>query len=127
MKRTPFERIYPKLSVEDKTAYLTLLYTSGIAVPRQNMVLMGEDALNIILKRQEDLLAKYDADGVIRAVRNVKALNKAKIVRHYNGYIIMAQSEADFVGKKCTIARGDVKGFFTIEMALKLGSNEKNE
>lgn len=127
MKRTPFEKIYPKLSPEDKTAYLTLLYTSGIAVPRQNLVLMGEESLNIILKRQEELLAKYDTDGMIRAIRNVKALNKAKIVRHYNGYIIMAQSEGDFVGKKCAIARGDIRGFFTIEDALKLGSNEKNE
>lgn len=62
MKRTPFEKLYPKLSPEDKTAYLTLLYTSGIAVPRQNIVMMGKESLNIIIKRQDELLAKYAED-----------------------------------------------------------------
>jgi len=64
MKRTPFEKIYPKLSVEDKMDYITLLYTSGIAIPRQNVVMMGEESLNIILKRQEELLIKYTEDPI---------------------------------------------------------------
>lgn len=123
---TPFEKLYPNLSAEDKTSYLTLVYTSGIVIPRQNVVMMGEESLNKILDRQRELIVKYDTDGVIRAVQNVKNLNKAKIVRHFKGYIIMASCTKDLIGKQCAISRGDVKGFFTIEAALKLGSNKKN-
>ena len=42
------------------------------------------------------------------------------IIRHFDGYIILAQSERDFEGKRNRIMRGDVFGFYTVERAKNL-------
>ena len=40
--------------------------------------------------------------------------------RHFDGFIILAQSERDFEGKRNRIMRGDVFGFYTVERAKNL-------
>lgn len=42
------------------------------------------------------------------------------IIRHFDAYIILAQSERDFEGKRNRIMRGDVFGFYTVERAENL-------
>jgi hypothetical protein len=42
------------------------------------------------------------------------------IIRHFDGYIILAQSERDFEGKRNRIMRGDVFGFYTLERAINI-------
>jgi hypothetical protein len=42
------------------------------------------------------------------------------IIRHFDGYIILAQSERDFQGKRSRIMRGDVFGFYQVERAKNL-------
>ena len=42
------------------------------------------------------------------------------IIRHFDGYIILAQSETDFRKKRNRIMIGDVFGFYTVERAKNL-------
>ena len=60
----------------------------------------------------------YTDEQIKKAEDNVKKRRLAKIVRHYDGYIIMAQSEQDYQAKVNCINRGDRFGFYTIEVAL---------
>lgn len=55
-----------------------------------------------------------------KAVSNLVSKNQAPIVRHYDGYIILAQDERDFQTKVSKIQRGDTFGFYTVERALSL-------
>lgn len=55
-----------------------------------------------------------------KAVYNVAELHLANIVRHYSGFIIMAQSERDYESKVNSIRHGDTFCFYTVEDALKL-------
>jgi hypothetical protein len=59
-------------------------------------------------------------EKIKQAEENVKKRGLAKIVRHYRGYIIMAQSERDYKCKVNCINSGDVFGFYTVEVALSL-------
>lgn len=54
------------------------------------------------------------------AVEIVKKKNLACIVRHYDGFIIIAQSEQDYQVKVNRINRGDIIGFYTIKRVLQL-------
>ena len=62
----------------------------------------------------------YTEEQISIAINNIIKLNNAPIVRFFDGYIIMAQSESDYITKKNKIIRGDRYGFYTIEHALKL-------
>ena len=55
-----------------------------------------------------------------KAVSNLVSKNKAPIVRHYGGHIILAQDERDFQSKVSKIQRGDTFGFYPTERALSL-------
>lgn len=54
------------------------------------------------------------------AVNKLIGKKLAPIVRHYDGYIILAQSERDFQSKVSKIQRGEILGFYTVERALSL-------
>ena len=62
----------------------------------------------------------YTEQDIEKAVSNLVSKNQAPIVRHYDGYVILAQDELDFQSKVSKIKRGDTLGFYTIEMALSL-------
>lgn len=57
-------------------------------------------------------LDKYKVEN---AIKKAKAKGLVKIVRHYDGFIILAQSEHDYKSKVISIQRGDTKGFYTVE------------
>ena len=62
----------------------------------------------------------YTEQDIEKAVANLVSKNQAPIVRHYDGYIILAQNENDFKAKVSKIQRGDTFGFYTIQRALGL-------
>lgn len=64
----------------------------------------------------------YTEQDVKKAVYNLRSKNQASIVRHYDGYIILAQNESDFQSKVSKIQRGDTFGFYTIERVLFLNN-----
>lgn len=55
-----------------------------------------------------------------QAIENIESRNLANIVREYEGFIIMAQSEEDYKAKVSKINRGDCFGFYTVARALRL-------
>lgn len=57
-------------------------------------------------------------ERIEKAICIARSLNPAKIVRHYDGFVILAQSERDFKAKVQCIQRGDTKGFYTVERLL---------
>lgn len=57
------------------------------------------------------------------ALLNLK--NVTPIVREFAGFIVLAQDEMDFKSKITGIARGDRKGYFTIEMAAKMKNHQQ--
>lgn len=59
-------------------------------------------------------------ERIEKAVRNLVSKDQAPIVRHYDGYIILAQDERDFQTKISKIQRGDTIGFYTVERVLSL-------
>jgi hypothetical protein len=61
----------------------------------------------------------YTDEQIEQAINNVK--HKAPIAREYNGFIVLAQNELDFEGKRNRILRGDRFGFYTIKRALANG------
>lgn len=60
----------------------------------------------------------YTKQDIEKAVANLVSKNQAPIVRHYDGYIILAQNEIDFETKVSKIQRGDTIGFCTVQKAL---------
>lgn len=70
---------------------------------------------------------KTSEEDIKKAIENVKSRNLANIVRHYYGYIIMAQSEDDFKSKVNSINNGDCFGFYTIERALFIKNKNNGE
>lgn len=60
----------------------------------------------------------YTEEQIEKAVFEARSLCLAKIVRHYDGYIILAQNENDYKTKVQKIKRGDTNGFYTVERAL---------
>lgn len=52
------------------------------------------------------------------AIFNVRSLCLAPIVRHFNGFIIMAQTESDFESKMRRIERGNIDGFYSVDRAI---------
>lgn len=59
------------------------------------------------------------------AVKYIEGKRLAKIVHPYRGYIILAQSAGDLIGKSSQINGGHTQGFYTVEMVLKLMRDEK--
>lgn len=59
-------------------------------------------------------------ERIEKAVSNLVSKDQAPIVRHYDGYIILAQDERDFQTKVSKIQRGDTFGFYTVESALSI-------
>ena len=55
-----------------------------------------------------------------KAISTLVNKNQSLIVKHYDGYIILAQDERDFQTKVSKIQRGDTFGFYTVEKALSL-------
>ena len=62
----------------------------------------------------------YTEQDIEKAVSNLVSKKQAPIIRHYDGYIILAQNECDFKVKLSAIQRGDTFGFYTVERALSL-------
>lgn len=62
----------------------------------------------------------YTEEDIKIAVSNLEKRGLAKIVRHYYGFIILAQSEDDFRGKCKCIDNDDSFGFYTVERAKDL-------
>ena len=62
----------------------------------------------------------YTEQDIEKAVKILESKNRAPIVRHYDGYVILAQDERDFQSKVSKIQRGDTFGFYTIKMVLLL-------
>lgn len=60
----------------------------------------------------------FTDEEIYQAITKGKELGLASIVRHYRGFIILAQSESDFMGKAQCILHGDQKGFFTVKELL---------
>lgn len=58
-----------------------------------------------------------------KAIDNLVVKNLAPIVRHYEGFIILAQNERDFQSKVHSVHRGDTKGFYTVEREILLGKS----
>jgi hypothetical protein len=52
------------------------------------------------------------------AIIKAKSIYGAKIVRHYDCFIILAQSENDYNEKISKIQHGDTKGFYTVQDIL---------
>lgn len=67
----------------------------------------------------------YTDIQIEKAVDNLK--HTASIVRHFDGYVILAQSERDFETKCRKILKGDRAGFCTIERALTITPPPKPE
>ena len=59
-------------------------------------------------------------EQIKKAEYNIKKRGLAKIVKHYNGFIVMARSERDYQSKINSINRGDIFGFYTVDVALSL-------
>ncbi|NQZ74536.1 MAG: hypothetical protein HRT61_00230 [Ekhidna sp.] len=59
----------------------------------------------------------YTEKDVDIAIAKLTERIGAPIIRHFDGFIILAQSERDFEGKRNRIMRGDVFGFYTVERA----------
>lgn len=62
----------------------------------------------------------YTEEQIKKAEDNVKKRGLAKIVKHYAGFIIMAQSDRDYQSKVNSINRGDIFGLYTVDIALSL-------
>jgi hypothetical protein len=61
----------------------------------------------------------HTEEQIDKAVFRVKSLfYSVKIVRYYDGFIILAQNEEDYKAKMQQIKRGDTKGFYTVEFVL---------
>jgi hypothetical protein len=73
------------------------------------------------LKRNiKRLIAVVEKQSITRAEDNIVALQHAKITKHYNGFIVMAHGYDDYKSKCLKIQKGDTRGFYTIEQALKI-------
>jgi len=59
----------------------------------------------------------YTEKDVDIAIAKLTERIGTSIIRHFDGFIILAQSERDFEGKRNRIMRGDVFGFYTVERA----------
>lgn len=59
-----------------------------------------------------------DDEVIKRALKNMKVLfDHAPIIKHFKGYIVIAQSKTDLKAKKQKISRGDTLGFVSIQVA----------
>jgi hypothetical protein len=54
-----------------------------------------------------------------RAIQIYKEKSFSNIIREFEGYIILAQTENDYTDKARKIRNGDTLGFYTIEMFIK--------
>jgi len=61
--------------------------------------------------------AEQEAD-ILMCENYLKEKFGTPIVRHYDGFIILAQSESDFKGKRSKIARGHNLGFYRLKEVL---------
>lgn len=57
----------------------------------------------------------YTEQDIENAIVILESRGLAPIVRHYDGYIILAQSENDFKSKVYAIQSGDILGFYTVK------------
>jgi len=62
----------------------------------------------------------YTQQDIKKSVDNLISKNQAPIVKHYDGYIILAQDEDDFKTKVLKIQCGDTFCFYTIQRVLNL-------
>lgn len=66
---------------------------------------------------------EQEKQKVEKAILKARSFGHAKIVRHYRGFIVMAQNERDYKAKAMAIDRGDRNGFYTVERMV-LQSNQ---
>ena len=62
----------------------------------------------------------YTEKDVHVAIEKLTKRIGTPIIRHFDGYIILAQSQRDFEEKRNRIMRGDIFGFYTVERAKNL-------
>lgn len=70
-----------------------------------------EEDIKDLKKRVEDY--EKSIESIIEHMRDL-----APIVRHYDGYIVLAQNEKDFNSKVRKIQYGDTNGFYTVESLI---------
>jgi len=64
------------------------------------------------------MYTKQEQQEIEKAILKARSFGHAKIVRHYRGFIVMAQNERDYKAKTNTINRGDRNGFYTVERMM---------
>lgn len=57
----------------------------------------------------------YTQQEIEMVLFEARSLRLAKIVRHFEGFVIFAQNEKDYEAKVRRIKEGDRNGFYTIE------------
>ena len=62
----------------------------------------------------------YSEKDIEIAIAKLSKKVRTPIISHFEGYIILAQNEIDFRGKRNRIIQGDVFGFYTVERAKNL-------
>jgi len=62
----------------------------------------------------------YTEKDVHVAIEKLTKRIGTPIIRHFDGYIILAQGQRDFEEKRNRIMRGDIFGFYTVERAKNL-------
>jgi len=60
----------------------------------------------------------YIEQEIEKAILKARSFGHAKIVRHYRGFIVMAQNEMDYKAKTKAIDRGNRNGFYAIERMM---------
>ena len=64
------------------------------------------------------MYTKEEKQEIEKAILKARSFGDAKIVRHYGGFIVMAQNESDYKAKTKAIDRGDRNGFYTVERMI---------
>ena len=59
------------------------------------------------------MYTEQEKQKIEKAILKARSFGRAKIVRHYRGFIVMAQNERDYKAKTKAIDRGDRNGFYT--------------
>ncbi len=65
-----------------------------------------------------------EEEDILMCEKYIKENHNAPIVRHYGGFIILAQNELDFKNKKNAIIIGDNLGFYKLDKLLTILKNK---
>ncbi len=109
-----------ELRILEDPSYMVMAISSNMNRARRNhRYLLRHIKRNI--KRLIIVIAKQSMQ---RSEDLSSVLKHSKIVRYYDGYIIMAQSEDDYKSKLDKIKRFDTRGFYTIKRGVTISKNK---